>query len=279
MAPNYEQTKAEGVAALLEGMSSLLTSEKFTDLTVEREDRSWHVHKTIVCARSAFFVKACEGGFKDAEGGVVTLYDDEPDVIDKMLHYMYNNQYCDADTDTPPVLFNVRMVASAEKYFVDHLAHLAISKLDCYTESAWGSEAFADAISEAYTTTADSDRRLRETLLQVVVSHADALFDQGVTAKYPHFLAMAAKTPSFSLDAANLLVKVPRLTQGKEATYRCPGESCNVVFTSSMDREATAKTIRRTCEKCGDVEKRTCAEWQKMCLVVGTPLEELGKST
>ncbi|KAK3111436.1 hypothetical protein LTR53_013326 [Teratosphaeriaceae sp. CCFEE 6253] len=228
MAPNYEQTKAEGVAALLEGMSSLLTSEKFTDLT-------------------------------DAEGGVVTLYDDEPDVIDKMLHYMYNNQYCDADTGTPPVLFNVRMVAAAEKYF--------------------GSEAFADAISEAYTTTADSDRRLRETLLQVVVSHADALFDQGVTAKYPHFLAMAAKTPSFSLDATNLLVKVPRLTQGKDATYRCPGESCNVVFTSSMDREATAKTIRRTCEKCGDVEKRTCAEWQEMCLVVGTPLEELGKST
>lgn len=49
---------------LADHLSSLLKSEKFTDLTVKLDDRTWKVHKTVVCARSDFFAKTCEGEFK-----------------------------------------------------------------------------------------------------------------------------------------------------------------------------------------------------------------------
>ncbi|KAK3625294.1 Kelch-like protein 10 [Elasticomyces elasticus] len=216
MAPHYEQTRDAANAALLADLSTLLTSEEHTDLKIKLGDRVWNVHKAIVCARSDFFAKACKGDFK----------------------------YDDADTEVAPVLFNVRMVAAAEKYFVKFLAPLAVSKLDFYlgnVETAWGSEDFADAIAEAYTTTHDSDRELRDTLLKVAVEHAHELFDKKQT-DYAHFQEMAAKTPSFSMEVAAMLAKPCELE-----TYRCPYGGCDNRFRSSMEEGSSTSW---ECEEC-----------------------------
>ncbi|KAK3626407.1 hypothetical protein LTR56_019270 [Elasticomyces elasticus] len=270
MAPNYESTRADGIATLLTGISGLLKSEKFTDLEVRLGDRVWNVHKSIVCARSEFFVKACNGEFREGKEGIVELHDDEPDVIDKMFHYMYNNEYDDADTETVPVLFNVRIVAAAEKYFVDHLALLAVSKLDYYVEDSWATRPFADGIEETYTTTADTDRQLRDAFLEVVDRHADELFDKDST-RYPHFQAMAAKTVSFSMEVAARLAKAEGIRRSR-VTYRCPGANCPMVFRSTM-KEADTSVVRK-CGKCGLDSNYSWDKWQQFRTIFdGTVIE------
>ncbi|KAK5709695.1 hypothetical protein LTR17_019571 [Elasticomyces elasticus] len=252
MAPHYEQTRDAANAALLADLSTLLRSEKHTDLKIKLGDYIWNVHKAIVCARSDFFAKACEGKFKEANDGVVEIHDDNPTVIDKMIHYIYKTEYEDADTELAPVLLNVRIVAAAEKYFVKFLAPLAVSKLNYHVEDSWETEAFADAIAEAYTTTHDSDRELRDTLLKVVVEHAHELFDK-VKTQYAHFQEMAAKTPSFSMEIAASLAKIAKEYEDEKEhedklTYWCPGDPCRERFMSSVKER---QILEWSCGICG----------------------------
>ncbi|KAK5698838.1 hypothetical protein LTR97_006486 [Elasticomyces elasticus] len=260
MAPHYEQTRDAANAALLTDLSTLLTSEEHTDLKIKLGDRVWNVHKAIVCARSDFFAKACKGDFKEAKDGVVEIHDDYPEVIDKMIHYIYKTEYSESDTELAPVLFNVRMVAAAEKYFVKFLAALAVSKLDYFISNvgtAWGSKDFADAIAEAYTTTHDSDRELRDTLLQMVVAHADMLFRKEFT-EFAHFQDMAAKTPSFSAEVAALLAKPLEISPILNIYY-CPGDDCRESFRSAI---TDGQRVKWTCDYCGWEDEDDYSWWQ-----------------
>ncbi|KAK3621433.1 hypothetical protein LTR22_025186, partial [Elasticomyces elasticus] len=143
------------VGTILKGFADLHDSKKFSDLKVRLGDRTWDVHKVAVCMRSSFF---------EATENVVTLHEDQPEVIDQMIEYMYKNDYEDDESDTDPRVFNVRMVAVAEKYFVDNLAQLAIDKLVYRLNEVCGSDGWAAAIEVAYATTTDSDLKLRDNL-------------------------------------------------------------------------------------------------------------------
>jgi BTB/POZ domain-containing protein len=44
-------------------LGHLLSSGKYSDLTVHCEDNTWKVHKLVMCTHSKFFVKACDGEF------------------------------------------------------------------------------------------------------------------------------------------------------------------------------------------------------------------------
>ncbi|KAK0807230.1 hypothetical protein LTR91_004493 [Friedmanniomyces endolithicus] len=268
MAPHYEQTQEKGIARLARGLSSMFVSKNFADLQVVLDDRTWLVHRNIVCCRSDFFARACEGKFMEGKQCIVGLHDDDPDVLDKMFHYIYHNAYDDADTDAAPVLLNVRMVAIAEKYFVDHLAHLAISKLNYFAADAWATQGFADAIEEAYTTTADCDRALRNTLLDIVVQHAHDLFDS-TQAKFAHFQSMAARTPSFSAEVTGRLAP-PLAAFADLGIYRCPYK-CRVLFASSM-REA--QWFNWFCPQCAQMmPSKSFIWWQKHRMVLRPSVE------
>ncbi|KAK4574555.1 hypothetical protein LTR86_001396 [Recurvomyces mirabilis] len=244
MAPSYDLCKRAGDNALLQGVSNLLKSQKFVDLVVTLGDRSWSLHKAVLCARSQFFAKALEGDFKVAQSSSIELHDDDPDIIDKMFYYIYHGEYNDVEIATTPMLVNVRMVAAAEKYFVDHLPGIAASKLDYYTErdGGWATVDFADAIEEAYTTTADQGRQLRETLLEVVLRHKSDLFDNKKP-EFSYFQAMAARTPGFAADVASALCRAP-ITP----LYRCPSSDCSVVFRCEFGE---ADLLDWECPECG----------------------------
>ncbi len=60
---NHDAIEAFGLTSLYSALSSLLGSDKFSDMTIHCGDRAFKAHRAIVCSQSAFFDKALTGGF------------------------------------------------------------------------------------------------------------------------------------------------------------------------------------------------------------------------
>ena len=92
--------------------SRLLNSGKGSDLTLTCGGQKFKVHKAIICSRSDFFAAACWSGFKvntqnnmglsqlsieqEAQTNCIDLPDDDPNVLSKLIGYLYGFDYDDS---------------------------------------------------------------------------------------------------------------------------------------------------------------------------------------
>ncbi|KAJ5398963.1 hypothetical protein N7465_009452 [Penicillium sp. CMV-2018d] len=65
---------------------------KYSDLTIVCANEVYAVHKCIVCTRSDFFAKACDGTFQEASTDTVILHE-EPALVHEMIEYFYTLDY------------------------------------------------------------------------------------------------------------------------------------------------------------------------------------------
>lgn len=86
-------TPRSAAQSILNPQPSIFKSGEYHDLTIRSGDRSWKVHRAIICPQSKYFTKACSGGFKEAETREIVLEGDEPVLVDMMLHYLYTGLY------------------------------------------------------------------------------------------------------------------------------------------------------------------------------------------
>ncbi|KAK4697472.1 hypothetical protein P7C71_g625, partial [Lecanoromycetidae sp. Uapishka_2] len=84
-------------SSMTASMENLFHSSKYSDLTIRCGEEVWRVHRNIVCQRSKFFAAACDGGFKEATTATVTLEEDDPSTVGRMLLYLYTHEYSDID--------------------------------------------------------------------------------------------------------------------------------------------------------------------------------------
>lgn len=63
---------------------------------VGSEKVPFDIHKQLVCNASAFFRRACNGGFKEAQTGKVNLPEEEPEIFDIFTRCLYKE-----DLDLP----------------------------------------------------------------------------------------------------------------------------------------------------------------------------------
>lgn len=68
----------------------LLIGQHF-DASITCNDRSWEVHRAIVCPQSIFFERPLHGDFKEAESKYIDLSQDGPSDIYDMLRYLYGD--------------------------------------------------------------------------------------------------------------------------------------------------------------------------------------------
>lgn len=126
-----------------------------------------------------------------------------------MLTYIYTKDYSDRSSlrqkvtwQARPALFNARVFALAEKYFIHDLEALAAKKYkDCMHRT--GYDDLMESVLEVYASASDPDMQLRKTIIAAIFRYIDAFFSTpgGIEA----FRQAAETHPSLAADMAEAL--------------------------------------------------------------------------
>lgn len=67
--------------------------DRISDITIENGDVVYHAHKIILAGMSGFFRKACNGNWKESVQNKITLNNDDPEIFEKVMKFIYDNTY------------------------------------------------------------------------------------------------------------------------------------------------------------------------------------------
>ncbi|GAB1316963.1 hypothetical protein MFIFM68171_07173 [Madurella fahalii] len=108
---------------------NLLRSGLFSDVTIKCGDRTWKLHKSILCTRSVWFEKALTGSFQEAQSGIITIENFEPEAVDWVLCYIYTGS-CDVPNLKPDRGAKTHFVTCYEVYTVaDYFALTTLAEI------------------------------------------------------------------------------------------------------------------------------------------------------
>ena len=138
------------------GIQSLLKSGKYSDLTITTQDRSFKVHKAIVCTQSKVLAAMSDGGFKESSTAILPLDHDDPATFERMVTFLYTGKYDqgnpgitvqDAKPCVGPILLAHTLVYSiADKYDIEDLKALAEAKFETVASATWSCKDFFPSI-------------------------------------------------------------------------------------------------------------------------------------
>ncbi|KAL8938269.1 MAG: hypothetical protein Q9216_003986 [Gyalolechia sp. 2 TL-2023] len=83
--------------SLAKRLALTLNSGKYSDLVIICRDHTFHAHRVVLCTASSFFAKACDGDFREAQTATIDLSDDDPKPLERMLKYLYTDNYDEND--------------------------------------------------------------------------------------------------------------------------------------------------------------------------------------
>ncbi|KAI0096202.1 hypothetical protein GGR51DRAFT_553681 [Nemania sp. FL0031] len=172
-------------------LRELYHSAEYSDLTISCGERRYRVHKALICPRSDFFAAACRGDFKENREGIVDLPDDDPRAVEMMVYYFYHFRYDlaetlteDVDTDASPMpsalVLHVLIYALAEKYNIQGLKASALEEFKAAVTEQWDADGFLEAAREAYLSTVEADRGMRDIVVDTFCARRE-LLDQEET--------------------------------------------------------------------------------------------------
>ncbi|EED21912.1 hypothetical protein TSTA_091530 [Talaromyces stipitatus ATCC 10500] len=74
-------------------------NRQYTDfvIRVKGSVTEFHVHRAVICPQSGIFEAACRGSFIEASTNSITLTDDDPEIVERMIRYLYTHRYDDAE--------------------------------------------------------------------------------------------------------------------------------------------------------------------------------------
>ncbi|TLD09636.1 hypothetical protein PspLS_11701, partial [Pyricularia sp. CBS 133598] len=140
------------VPTQIQAMIIYLTGDSL-DITIASATRNYPVHRAI----------------EDFES-VITLHDNEPLVVDMMLQYFYLLDY-----NAPGLLLHAKVYAITDNYTIAGLKALAVVKFKSSVGEAWNTEDFLDAAIETYSSTIDTDRDMRNAVIETFARRKELL--------------------------------------------------------------------------------------------------------
>ncbi|KAI0442418.1 BTB/POZ protein [Xylaria telfairii] len=164
-------------------LAILLSSGKYSDLTLVCEDQEFQVHKGIVCSQSPVLDAALKGNFQEAKTNTFHVVTFNPTTVKCMLDYMYTGNYaqtpssccneskdqaqttendkdCSVKSDTETWLHHGFVNCVADYFCVPELAKMAVAALDKLTREHWSEDAFCDLMYGTHGRTGDDGFRV-----------------------------------------------------------------------------------------------------------------------
>ncbi|KAF2094455.1 hypothetical protein NA57DRAFT_60499 [Rhizodiscina lignyota] len=105
-------------------LSSNFDDAKYSDLTIRCGEKTFKVHKMILCTQSEFFVNACERGFKESKTNEIDLSDNDVILIEAFLRFMYKGTYEVPQPEgykVSEICFHLAMIIIGDKYLLQTL--------------------------------------------------------------------------------------------------------------------------------------------------------------
>jgi len=141
---------------------------------------------------------------QEAVSQEITLPDDYPIIVEKMIGYLYKLDYSDSPQDCgghPALLINAQVYTIAEKYNIHSLKNLALRKFDEMLKNCWEDDGFSSAIKEIYTSAPETDRGLKNIVCDCAKINVKVLL------RRPDFRAILLEVTEFTVDMLDAVVK------------------------------------------------------------------------
>jgi len=101
--------------------SEILQDGKYTDMTIKCGSTLFKLHKSIVCTQSKPLAAAFSGNFKESEDSTITLQDDEPEAVDAMVHFLYEQNLDLKETENNSLLLLAVKVSHITSYLTNQV--------------------------------------------------------------------------------------------------------------------------------------------------------------
>ncbi|KAF2431361.1 hypothetical protein EJ08DRAFT_184804 [Tothia fuscella] len=132
-------------------LHSIFDSGAYADATIRCGTREFKIHKAIVCTQSEFFVNAFkQQAFKEGETVIITMNEDDPDIIAAALEFLYTSKYSLPADDRSTMLFHLAIYEIADMVQNWELRALAENKFTTVARAYWNKGDFPLAVQKVY---------------------------------------------------------------------------------------------------------------------------------
>lgn len=181
-------------------MRDLFLGGQFSDMEIICQDVTFKMHRAIVCTQSSYFGKAFCNGFKESIDRSISLQDDTPETIERVLSFLYLKEYCEnghifqfqpntnsgpakPDATTPEnqtdvtetlktiALNHIRVFVAADKFGIDPLKYLATTEFSNWATTNWNSSTFPEVVEEVMVSVPSHELDLQEVIARVLSAH------------------------------------------------------------------------------------------------------------
>ncbi|GKZ97837.1 hypothetical protein AnigIFM59636_001428 [Aspergillus niger] len=189
-------------------VSDLFLSSTWSDLTIVCGDVVFPAHKCVVCPQSGYFSRACNSSFIESSGKIV-IEELEPIYLEKTLQFLYKGDYTRlSDIDTSPTVefghpspipspivrsfphttlssgangglskFHVHMYEQGEYFQIQDLKEKAKEHFkECFLRDL-DRLFFRSTVNEVYCSTIETDRGLRDIVIETVLNDLPTLIN------------------------------------------------------------------------------------------------------
>ncbi|KAL8833634.1 MAG: hypothetical protein Q9170_004155 [Blastenia crenularia] len=195
MAARASNVRSGGYKILpfVRGIRELSASLKASDLTISCGGDTFEVHRAIVCPQSDYFAQAAERLSKETLLNTITLSEESPMIIQRLVSFFYTGCYGQAmmnynspffihrtsivpkDGRHKEILLHIKMYGCGEKFGAPALKAIAEKRFKEAVTQQWPMREFPILVNAIYASTSLIYRGLRAIVLSICCEHIDEI--------------------------------------------------------------------------------------------------------
>ncbi|TGO91634.1 hypothetical protein BPOR_0022g00190 [Botrytis porri] len=208
--------------------AKMMGANEYSDFVIKCYSRIFPVHRIVVCTQSKPIQAAANGGFMESVTGVLDLEDDDPEIVARMINFLYLQDYDDTCKSSEEVeeevygrlLVNTMVYIIGDKYDIQPLKNLAKKKYEAAVVTDWNTPSFSASLELIYEELPESDTALASIAVETAAKHLRELNDRG------EFSNLCKNNPAIAYDLLTTITSRPTAVASPDKTQTQNKKSC-----------------------------------------------------